>query len=302
MRVSKTVWIAALVLALTGVVSAVTVPSIPGGPIRFKYSNWDMGTKYTNPAEWPVDGGEAAMNALTQTPAPGAVGNEDAWFVFRVTDMWDNWQGGNNFFNDGDNGTEIVGIGFGLVDVGIGSNGSVLSVGYEIKIYAQPFGTFNELLGSGGRTGLSTYTSIGGVGSVLLWDAVSVSDPNFGLPPLESFGTPPTYEHVAASTGRSDMYLNGIGGLWGDGVLGNGELIDSTFKDFYSGLNVVQDVHIKSSVVDYIPQPGVGTDNWDFFSEDPGRGTLVVPEPVTMIGLLFGAAGVGGYLRRRLVA
>jgi len=301
MRTLKLCVAVGLILSLSGAAWAVTLPSLGTGPLRLKYTNWDMGASYTNPAEWPEDGGSAAMDILAQTGPVGGVAGEDAWFVFRVTDIWNNWQGGNKLWDDGELGTEIVGMGYGLVDVGIGNLGSVLSIDYTVELWAQPHGTFDHLLGSSGRINATSYTNVGAPGgvvdSVLLWKVTSISDANVGLPPGENFGTPPTYEHIAASTGRSDMYVTGVGGLWSDGNIGNGEVLPSTFKDWYSGLPVTQDGHIKSSVVDYIQQGA--NDDWMFFSEDPLRVSYAVPEPLTMAGLFVGVTAVGAYLRKR---
>ena len=124
-------------------------------------------------------------------------------------------------------------------------------------------------------------------------------DANFGLPiPFETFGGPvPTYSHISTFVGRTDMYVDGVGGVWADGNAGNGEVIPSAFLDFYSLSNVVQDGHVKSSVLDYIPTGQ--NDNWQFISEDPVRLTYVIPEPMTMVAIGLAIGGLGGYLRKR---
>ena len=351
MRILKIVVIAGLILAVTGAASAVTVPSLPAGPLKLKYSNWDMGVTYS-PGQGPDDGGAAAIDLLTQTIFPGVSGGggtyekywdtsgtafylkgadtkwydnaaltvlhggtgakpanlEDAWLVFRVKEITDNWFNGNTLYawDTNTSVTEIVGMAYGLEDVAVGSAGSILSDGYTIELWAQAAGNFDYLPGSSGRTDFDKYTGVGspgGVGdSVLLWKATTSPDPNFGTPPGEIFdtGAPgiPTFSHIAASTGRSDMYLVSVSGLWADGNVNNGEVVPSTFLDLYSGgLSVTKDGHIKSSVSFYIPE--TASADWLFFSEDPLIVSYVVPEPLTML-TVFGAVGcVGAYVRKR---
>ena len=133
--------------------------------------------------------------------------------------------------------------------------------------------------------------------------------------------------------GGSFFFVDGIGGSFFDKAGGGTEdgyweIMDnppsSPNPNFWPtlGLNVSQegDLYLEADTTPYYPvaidldgdgtpgEPGLtrpdGTrigdyGDWTVFSDDPGLGHTVIPEPMTVLGVVAGLAALGGYLRKR---
>jgi len=262
---------------------------------------------------------------------------EDAWFVFRVDTI--KGSGGVTLWSSGGaTGLEVVGMGFGLKDVALQVSAAGVATIYsddmDFKMWAQPMGNFDYTDGTAGRTGLDTYDGIGDLdgdgdfdaadellGAILLVDAAGVTgllDKYNDTPLFDNDLIPdalPAYNHVNRGN-ETDAYLNKVitTALWTDGVLGNTEIVTGTQNDPISEKNFDNpidtddmDIWINSSLRTFPGHPlydpaGSSGADWQFVSDDPALTNVVVPEPLTMIALFGGVAGLGGYIRKRRMA
>ena len=325
MRTLKVLAVLSLVFAISGTASAISLGGYTG-PLKIKYENWDFGRLYD--AGQSADT-EAGVDALTEFGAaqvnlPGSpVASEDSWFVARIISIGP--ISGGTIWNDGDDGKELIGLGYGLRDTAAyaGPTGLtyIFSDGLTLDIYEQDSGVFDNpattgafqdhdghTLGSSGRTGVSTYTGIGDdASSQLLVRLETIADADAQIdqfiPSIPLITPKERYEmeyELDGPVGQTYGYLDATGGRWGDGILGNGELVDGPWLDPVTNATM-DDAEVLLAARSWVnvPDYGQATDDWYFESDDPINTTMAVPEPLTMVALFGSIAGLGGYIRKR---
>lgn len=305
-------------LLLTTTLEGITFRHPYTGPLRMKFSDWDMGTVYQVPGAPVV--GSAAVNALPQTPydiGPGghfydvngnrddaggynAALREDVWGIARLTRIENAANASDVLWLDGDNNEEIMVMFYGGIDVAIApgpiAGQTVIQVDQlKFDFYQQAFGTFvaagDEDQGALGRTGFATYNGV--TGGTSLWTTVLnkgfAGIAGAGNAGFLTFFTP----DVTGTTGSGNfqLLLDITGGTAQAAYDTNSQINGADF--FTQGTTAPND---GSSV----PIAGLGNGQWTVFSDDPIR-CNVIPEPVTLLGLMLGMSSLGGYLRRRLV-
>ncbi|MCX5677117.1 MAG: PEP-CTERM sorting domain-containing protein [Planctomycetota bacterium] len=323
-----------LVLLIVGLVLVVSSPAWAvsiafnqpwNGPIVLHLTNYDMGTIYSGP---PGTYGriDTAAGLLAFTTAGGTVSKapvnmgDDGWGVFRVDQILTAKVLGPNqiqatgteLWANGNGGAELVGMFHGLYDVNLRINpdGSqtVDSKGMLYDFYAQTLGTFNPSLGSAGRIGPGAYTTVGLPGLVAgasNWvggaAATGFIAPLTGIAPPDieqKSGFDPALA-VPFAAGRADVFFNVLHGDLGPGKPTT--LDTNFFKGTDSTGPTTADIYLAITTygnnVGNVPGAFGGFD-WTVTSSDPAS-AFIVPEPVTMAGLLMGIGCLGRYIRKR---
>jgi len=275
-----------------------------GKELRIKYTNFDMGVVYGNDTTGTTASGEAAVDswATGQTGATGAVGDEDTWGIFKVSDLLlDDVSATSPVWQDGDGGVELVGMFFGLTDIFVEQTDTtehlIQSAGGTFILFEQAAGTFNELLGSGGRTALDMYTTVTDGGNrVLKFDTAAghldLASDNGGIDAefevtfnngnTEGDGT--TYGHVDRSDTDDE---------WADFLDTNafGNAIQAA-----NGVNPA-DLLVQFDTFPYNDNQTVETDDWLVTSDDPVRGRIIPLPGAASMG--FGLMGLLAVARKR---
>jgi len=320
MRTMKVLTVLGLLLAISMPASALTLAGGYAGKIEMKFTNWDMGRVYDLGQSATTIAGVDALtvsgglgqDTVAGTFVPGGDAGEDGWFIFRITTIQTPggiplWQTDASATS---HGMELVGIGYGITDVATDNTGATtytFSTSTKIDMWEQPYGNFTESLGSSGRIGGAAYTGIGTPGGVagatLIASTVAFGgiDIPAGSPIVPGAPFEQAYT-LPGPQGTTYTYVDVVGGTWGDGNMNNGELVSGAFLDPISAANFdVAEGLLETKAVAYIPTGGA-TDNWLFKTQDPFLTTYAVPEPITMLALFGGVAGLGGYIRKRRMA
>lgn len=316
------------VLGVLGVLAVGTASAIPfqapnsgyQGPVVIKFTSYDMGVVYEVPTQ--TEDGITALNGLASQLYPSANGHyydtngvrddevgydaslrEDGWGVLSVDKIY---IPGHEFdgilWQQGDNNKEISVLFYGLVDNAI-APGAVL--GQEIiqtqngqfDVYENDINTFDASLGSDGRTAFDEYTGITG-GTLILR---GLTQPGVGL--INGTGGPDEFQSIFTP--------DNTGAATGSGTFASYlELDDTTalLQRDYNQFNtdtktpLLYDLTVQGSTVPNDAENGGPIGNWIVLNEDPFRGSVVVPEPITMLGIGLACTGLLGYLRRRRIA
>ena len=318
MRHLKLIALLGLILAMSGIAEAITFNIPYEGRFRFKYENWDMAKSYAPNSEdpnAPVPGtlydGVSTVNALSQSSPPGTLTipsgpyageTEDAWGIFRITEIRTDDGTSRLLWSDAvDENQELVGFFFGGVDTAVKIESlpvqRIQTDNFTFLLYQQDENLFDMTLGSGGRIDFDSYTGIGQDASASL---VIEAHSTAGVVPITGATSPvgqiadftTSDPNTGAGYGTSMQFLDITGGAWAPWW----EVKDYYFgtSDFRFGTSQYGDLFVESDVVPY----DAGLTDWIVTSDDPGRGN-VVPEPLTMAGVFLGLGGLGGYIRRR---
>jgi hypothetical protein len=249
---------------------------------------------YTQQGSKVIDAnGDGDFTDPGDTPIPAGEDLEDGWGIFRLTDITNTNDSSDILWLDGDGGKEVVGLFYGLSDNGVRDSvtpGETLiqSEGMKVDFYEQADGRFdsfgNENQGSAGRTALATYTGItdAGPGPILSCVSTAADLLNFaglsGPPEFKAFFTP----SGVTGDGTFISRLNVVGGS-------NAAMFDT--NGMVGGL---ADLTLNGTTTANTTPVA----NWTVLDEDPFRGN-VIPEPLTMAGLMLGVGSLVGYVRRR---
>lgn len=292
-------------LSLTTSAEAIDYRMAYSGPVRWIVTNWDMGPVYDTSQITPfvLHDGAATLDALAQYEAPGRVGDEDNWGIFRVQEILTDDGFSNVLWGNGDDGKELVGMFYGGVDnaLYIGpttSQQTIQSSGWSMDLYEQDAGTLTNALisnGSGGRVALDKYEGIAfdGVGvqlnhARLVLEGVSTT----GVAPLTGATGPAEARTSFTATspitglGGTDMYIDVTGGPWQ-------YLPEFQYETDEGFLPPSPDGDLLLEIVAYPNNTPIG--DWTVITDGPIRGNDV-PEPATMVILSMGGLAL---LRRR---
>lgn len=326
MRILKLAVIVGFLAALVVPASALTLPSYFGGVNYLKSRNEDSGSLYfiSDPALFAASGGfghaytqaeiAAANSGITKIQSVGGIGNEDSWGIVRMyhieTGLLDpsktqvNANGVVSFDDSlGTDSTQIVGMFYGGVDASVtwfGPNTvQIQTVGTNFELWAVEGA---NLLASATAAGVAPVNGVTLVGfnaanrtvpsEYAGWlDATSKAG---GVQLLSGVTTEQLFLgtiNVSGVAGSSNTYfdINAAGpGIWDLAWGANPGLL--SFQN-----SVPSDMWFNWTISN--SQRG-----WASQSQDNGGVANVIPEPVTMLGLLLGVGGVGGYIRRRRMA
>lgn len=326
MRVLKLCIVLGVLAALVVPASALTIPSYFGGVDYLKSRNEDNGSNYfiTNQALFNVAGpggtpgygttftqAQLAGAGITRVQSQGAISAvEDSWGIMRLyhieTGLLDpsktqvTANGTVSLSDDlGNNSTQLVGMFYGGVDVGITFFGPT-------TVQIQTAGTKFELwaVEKANLVASATAAGVAPVNGVTLVDykagrTVANQYPGWLDATSKAGGvlllTGTTTEQIFLGTinangvaGGSNTYfdINGAGpGLWDAAWGSNPGLV--SFAN-----NVPSDMWFNWTVSNSLR-------GWGAQSQDNGGVANVIPEPITILGLLLGVGSVGGYIRRR---
>lgn len=328
---------AAVVAALAAPAGAIIIPGDTGYAV-FKSNTWDSGTIYAGP-DGVYDPANLPGNVIA-IPGPGNKPGEDTWGIVRVEQSFvgdfagpppasqDVSTVGSAVWNSGDDGRELVGIFWGASDKVITINGSgtpnatqsAVGSGLKFMLWDQAVGTFTnpgsgngigsadrganpwEFLGLGTNYDPTAKVALTGyaVGGYLDPTDPTIDFSTLFFPNPSTFGSANTFMEV----GDLGLDLNGDGNIDDDDVGFLNEKVDmNIFTPFHAGYPKA-DLHLTMATLANNPLNIPGYDggyDWtatDFDHIDMG----VVPEPITMLGLVFGVGSLAGYIRKRRMA
>ena len=295
MRSLKVVLALALVAALAQSASAVSFGGYVG-KIQMKFRNYDVGTLYTlGPGPAGPFIGQGLVNGLPQTPPPGAAPFEDGWGIFRITEIWGTSDGGLTFevplWSNATASTELTGMFWGERDTyvlqyidpaSLVTKQAIHGVGLHVAVFEDSAKNFNPAPGPLSRaTPFPVYPTV--TDGSLIWTVNSVPGWDAGFPTDEFF--------TVFTPGAAPGAVNAQGGFWG--TMGsvptwglgpsNNQLDIPNLVDVMFGFD------------------GRASTGWMVISNDPVEAT-VVPEPLTMLGVLASVGGIAGYIRKRRLA
>jgi hypothetical protein len=276
---------------------------LPSGGTNFtiKYRNFDMGTLYPDKPKGTIVTTADLLDATAGQVGPkGGVGNEDSWGIALITDIFaaDRKVGDPNLpvWTNGQGGLQLTAMFYGERDSYFEQTGThgqhIEGTGLHLDIWQDgagngPNSLFNATLGSGGRTGLDTYTNVTDGTRVLqmVSEAGHLNLPgDFGGPGsefAEDFNT-------VAFNGSGSAFLSIVGGNWG------GAFNSNTFVPPNAGFNNA-DNRVSFTT---LPNANPVVADWLVQSEDPLVAVLAIPTPTSGLTAmaLVGMLGLG---RRR---
>jgi len=322
-------------LLLGGIVLALTVPA-GAISVTMNLRNFDQGTLY-GVADGTYTG-VGTLDSLAQIPPTGGLtylGQSDTWGIIRVENIQTS---GGDYLYQGGADREITGIFWGgidnyldqstsggLITQEIHSNGIQMALFYDTT---PDWGTVAQGTGPGGWTpdygldgapgavgvdddgvngvddpgeymfpgtddGGPMYTGI--TDGTLIWTMVSTGglDQDF---PTDDFIAEFNQNLAAAAYNSSGGLLFDMGTVDGWGTGPNNNQLDTDTILAWNAAGTAQDKTVDLTV----SFDGTSNDSgaWLLRTSDPMEGDLI-PEPVTMAGLMLGIGSLVGYARRR---
>ena len=315
-------------LALSSATFALPLNTAPmTQPFEAKLQNVDAGRIYTG---FLADGVTAVTPGVTYTPdqlqwiAPqGSPDGESAWGLFRFTQIdqaapvgnnnLNNVPGGTQYYNEGVDDYEIIGIFYGRQDLSVmffdttplNPNDQltqfISTANDTYKVYVQKTDVPFETIGPAGRIGVDGYAGLGpngagveGVDGAEIIVAETV--PGFFLDPANEIDVVFQPDGLGSGSGGGTAYLKITGGTWDDA-----NILRDVFPFFYpplafgsNQLGLTADLRLQFNT----QAVAQGRNTWLVTSEDPLTG-FAVPEPMTMLAVGMAVAGLGGYIRKR---
>ena len=308
----KWLWIVGLSLATVGA-GAVTFNESYLGPLKFKFANYESSRIYIGPdGTYTSDSGPDGLTltdlkntawmpgmAYGSIAPPGGVMGEDSWGLFECTTILGQdpvtgqynivlWEKGGPM----DTKPDIVAMFYGAVDMqvtlttrpdGLVQQEVWAAGDLRMDMYEVP--NASAILSSPqARTAVDQYP-LWTVGEPILRGVALADQIDFPPPPAEGMKywsrliLNPQTGTVSRSSldGTARLFVEWYGG--------------SEYPRFsIPGPDLEFTAHLYGNDTNF---------DWTTSSDDPAFGG-VIPEPVTMLGLLAGAAGIGRYLRRRM--
>jgi hypothetical protein len=283
-----------LILAVSSSAWAISLLQPYQGPVTMKFRNWDVYTHYN-----VADGtyvGQDTLNSLPQTPPRGGQPGEDFWGVMVLTDIY----GKNNellwsaaipgtpqitglFWNGSDNYLkQTTGVG--------GAVQNIHGTGLHMAFYEDPSNNFTNADDTvAGKTGTARRTAaetfLAATDGNLLWTANSTPgfDSNFPLdeyfstysPSNDQFGATNAFGGLLADLGA----VPGVGTGPGNGLFDGANTPGADWRMVFTAK----------------PDP---LGEFDLISDDP-IDAKIIPEPLTVLGVIMGISSLVTYVRRR---
>jgi hypothetical protein len=314
-------WFLVAVLTLTASGAGAVVFNEPyEGPLKFKFANYESSRIYFGPdGTYTLNSGPNGLTLtdLKNTPwmtgaeygsiaPPGAMSGEDSWGLFECTTILgqDLVTGQYNIvlWEKGNPGPDIVAMFYGVVDM-------------QVTLTTRPDGLVEQEIWSAGDLRMDMYevpnasailaapSARTGADQFPLW---TVGDPilrGVALADQIDFPTPPEPGMKYWSKVILDPETSGV--VSRSSVEGTAKL----FVEWYGG-SALQQFSIPGPDLEFTTHL-YGNDtnfNWTTSSDDPAFGGAnkmepppgVIPEPVTMLGLLLATGGVTNYFRRSM--
>jgi hypothetical protein len=309
-----------------------TSPAL-GTEITIKLGNFDVGTQYpvptpttgysglpyaSNPAG--VSAGVSALDGIQTVGTPGQQGlgtvpganglyDEDTWGIFRITRIEDPL--GYALWTPAVKGQQLNTIFYGEQDFFVemldGANTRIDGFGMHIDIYSGNL-LMDGTGGTGARAGPAggsptSYPTVNAEGQTLELSLISL--PGFINGVGVGGGLATEFEsrfNFTSLSGEGDVYLEITGGA--SAALFDGDMwgvpdyvaMDAANAAILGplGYDTRADIWLA-----FEADPAIVAD-WLVESDDPMKTFIAgIPEPITMLGLVFGLGGVGAYIRRR---
>jgi hypothetical protein len=305
----------AMTLALQSTASAVVLAGNYTGPIKMKFSDFDMGTVYATQTTAP-----GTTTGLTPTstptlasqviaPATGALGGETTWGIATVTLITDL---ANNVLWAPGPGSYISAMFYGEVDNYLRQDTAQFQYieGYGLKVdfWEKATNTFDATLGAAGRTGVATYTGITDGGAVNILSLAST--PKFINDAGTNGGLATEFQshyNSAAQEGNGVAFMNVTGGAQA-GIFDTGTFVSAVDPTAPNADVKLQWTILPNSIpgdpnspfVGGVPDGRPAGNEWLVLTDDPVRAS-VIPEPLSIIiWSLLGVVGLTvSWWRRR---
>ena len=304
MRCVKLLLMGGIVLALVAPASAIT--------ITMNLRNFDDGTLYNvNDGTYGSSQPDpTVLDALTQISPTGGLINgvqSDTWGIIRVENI--ETPGGGYLYQGGEN-AEITAIFWGMQDTyleQVTSTGVVTQdihgVGMQIAFF---YDTTPDWVAANavGPLGWSTALGLGGLDrpeyagitdGELIWTMRSTTGWSLDFLMEEFFAQFNAAGATYASSGNMLLNIGPVDG-WGTGSQ-NWTLDTDTILGYQTGDTVFSPTKTVDILIAF---DGTDTNSglWLLRTTDPIEGDMV-PEPLTMAGLMLGIGSLVGYIRRR---
>ena len=273
--------------------------------------------------------GEGVVNALPQTN-PAVLWDpmrEDSVTIFQLTEIREDGGANPALWLDGsDSEREVWGVFYGLRDQAIqftldgqGNITQTISSAHgRMKLWIQESGCMDPC-----GTTRQAFDDFSGIGpddcdAALLAEMITTSwdgSNPLGAPAghqLASF-TATDLPVTGAGFGDADLFFNGIGGIWHDGDMDNGEMGPGPEgwvghgQPFSADGDYNVQIDVRPNFEACGPIAGDGDDAgvyqpWVLKNDDPVISYTPVPEPLTVAGVFMAIGGIGAYIRKRTKA